>query len=209
MLEEEEAICLGVSEEKCVLDSVALGRSIQLKHSAKELSLRDSIRALVRVQNVNTWYDFDLSDRNSIIKKIEFVRTLIQGATDDTPQMDMDATITQMSLAGLKVEIHEPIHVYDRTQIWIFQSTFNAKVDDASVDDGFSIPAQYYGEGPYSLINDFIMSPANPCSGRATHLIFIESRAERSEIREMVRKYLLTDGAQQAGLGPHITRKVL
>ena len=40
----------------------------------------------------------------------------------------------------------------------------------------------------------------NPCSGRATHLIFIESRAERKEIRERVRKYLLTDGAQQAGM---------
>ena len=44
------------------------------------------------------------------------------------------------------------------------------------------------------------MAPVNPCSGRATHLIFIESRADRKEIRERVRKYLLTDGAQQAGM---------
>ena len=71
LIGEDEAICFGLSEEKCILDSVALGKSLQLKHSNKEISLRDSIKAL--------------------------------GVDDQTPSMDIDASISQVSLVGLKV----------------------------------------------------------------------------------------------------------
>ena len=97
-----------------------------------------------------------------------------------TSMMNSDASITQASIAGLK-------------------NTFMAKIEDQNDDNGFIIPAQYYGEGPNTFSVDLLLSPTNPCTGRATHLFFIESRASRPEIRTRVRQYLLSDGAQQAG----------
>ena len=146
---EEEAICFNQSEERCLGDSIALGKEIQLRHANKVTDLTSSLRKLNNQLTVS--------------------------------MMNSDAAITQYSIAGMK-------------------STFMTKIETIDKDDnGFNIPAQYYGEGPNSLEFHLLQSPMNPCSGRATHLFFIESRANRGDIRERVRKYLLSDGAQMAG----------
>ena len=128
-------------------------------------------------QRVQT-YKLVISNLN-FDSKIAFVENYIErkGRPSSTP----GSAINMASVEGLQKKFLDEVDGY---------STSN--------QDGFEMPPQYYAEGNHNFDAEVKSLPVNMCTGRAQHLIFIESRLSRFSIRNRVRNYLLSEGGNLA-----------